>query len=150
QRACASREIMRFGLGWMKGRVPMAERAGGSSGCEALGEPPAVDLSLVTLVGPASAVVHGQRHEEGVVLPGTVARERELLVAPVDEGDAPAGGLDVLEAELPGEELRVDVHRVARRGVEVEVVLTEAGLLEHGADVAGPGAGEHREVLDLP
>src|SRR3954451_9838808 len=75
-----------------------------------LQEPVAKDLCLSLFPGPAAPVEHGECHEQGMMLPGTVLCEGELAIEVVNPVNAFAGGLLILETEPAGEVLRVDVH----------------------------------------
>lgn len=56
-----------------------------------------VHLGLIVFARPAGAVEHRQGHQQGVVLPGAVVRQAELVVDLIDQRDAAAGRLDVFE-----------------------------------------------------
>src|ERR1700749_1556054 len=116
---------------------------------ETCGEPVEEDPGLGALARPAGAVEHRERHRQRVVLARAVARELELSVETVDARDRLARGLNVLEAELAREELRVDVLRLRGRSVEVEVARVQPRLLQDGRDVRRPRARDDRDVLDL-
>ena len=83
------------------------------------------------------------------MLAGPVLGERELTVIAVDQGHAGPRRLLVAEAQLAREELRVDVHRVRRAGVQVVVVHRQLRGGQHRGDVARPRVGDDGDVLHL-
>ena len=97
----------------------------------------------------SSPVEHRQRHQKGVVLPGPIAGQAKLPVQHVDQAETFAGGRLVLKAELAGEELRVDVHRLGRGRVQVEIAGHFPHAFQHAGDVTRPRQADRREVVDL-
>src|SRR5262249_28987614 len=88
---------------------------------EALDQPLPEDVRLTRLVAPAGAVEQRHGETQGVMLACAVLRELELTVVVVNQVPAGAGRLLVLVAQLAGEELGVDIHRLTTGRVQVKV-----------------------------